>query len=118
MTRINDVVAPSRITKAEVEWKTEVKDWPNGRRSAKRLWSSPRHTFDVEWDGISLAEYTLLKAHFNANFGRYGVFELLDTHDSTVYSVSYEDDSLGRENVRPNTAGLYRLRVTLVEEKT
>lgn len=114
---INSIVAPSRITEATTEWKTVKRVWPNGRTTTKRMWATPRHLFRVEFDGISLAEFTALEAHFNEHSGSFEPFLFTDTHTDTSYFVHYDDDELDRRMVRRNTRGLYKLVVNLEEHK-
>ena len=117
MTLINSVVTPSRVTKSSSKWSTIKKTWPSGRTTAKRSWGSPQAFFELEWDGITLTEYNLLKAHFAANSGCYGVFTLTDTHDSVTYNVRYTSDELSRDNVNPNVRGLYKIKIQFEEDK-
>lgn len=117
MAHLNDVVTPSRVTRVEVEYDTKERIWPNGRRTSKRVWANPVHTFHVEWDGISLTAFNALRDHFKSNFGKWGVFTFTDPHDGVTYNVSYDDDVLDRRNVRRNVRGLYEVRIRLREDK-
>ncbi len=117
MVAINSVVEPTRISSLGVEWKTTRKTWQNGRTTSKRLWATPLHTFEVEWEGINESQYSALKAFFNDQYGEWGVFDLIDTHTNTTYQVSFDDDTLKRENIRPNVRGLYRIRLKFQEDK-
>lgn len=117
MSHLNDVLAPSRITNMGTEFKTKKKQWPNGRTTARREWDQPLHQFEVEWDGITLAEFDALRDHFVARSGGYAVFTFTDTHTDTIYNVRYADDRLMRPPVKKNVRGLYKVKVKLEEDK-
>ncbi len=119
MALINTTLQPNRIIKMGVEFKTTRIEWPNGRISRRREWTIERYRFTVEWDGITLAEWDSLKAFFIARSGAFGVFEFDDTNDdpSTQYSVTFEEDLFPRTPVRANVRGLYKLKMSFVEDK-
>lgn len=114
--KLNDVLEPSNTRRAATEWKTDKKTWPNGRTTARRMWSQPRHSFELEFDGINLTEYQALQGHFNEHSGGYATFPFTDPHSGLTYTVRYDDDELERRMVR-NVRGLYRVRVKLEESK-
>ena len=115
--KLNDVLTPARIRRASVEHGVEMKVWPNGRTTARRNWASPLHRFEVEFDGISLAEWQALKAHYDSVSGQFDTFTFEDTHDGTEYVVRYDNKTLERRNATPNSGGVYKVRVKLVEHK-
>lgn len=117
MTTLNDIVPPTRITRADREYKTTYREWPNGRDTVKRHRIYPKHEWDVEWDGITLEEFEALCDHFDSVFGRFGVFQFIDTHNGLTYNVRYADDTLSRRNVHRNVRGLYYIRLRLREDK-
>jgi hypothetical protein len=114
---INDTLEPSRVRSLDIEHKTTLRTWPNGRTTSKRNWATPLHHLEIEYEGITLTEYNLLKAFYNGEFGRHGVWTLRDNHDNTVYTVRFADDRLRRLNVRPNVKGLYVIRFRVIEDK-
>lgn len=118
MALLNDVVTPSRVTAFNKNYKTTLREWPNGRTSAKRNWATALHDITVFYDGISLTEYQALLAHFDSNNGMFGVFTVTDTHTSTTYNVRFADDSFARTAISPNTIGRYNITLRLREVKT
>lgn len=110
---INDIVPPSRITRLAAEFETSSKRYPNGRITRKRHRASPVIRLEVEWDGITLAQFELLRAFFYARAGGFGSFRVRDTHTETLHTVVFSDDALSRENVKPNVRGLYKIKLKM-----
>lgn len=117
MALLNDVLTPSRILNSKTRFKTTIKEWPNGRTSAKKNWANPLTEFDVEFDGITLVDFGNLKQFFVDNAGQYGVFRFRDTNDNVIYDVRFGEDVLQRKPIRKNVRGLYKIRIKLKEVK-
>ncbi len=114
--KLNTVIPISRVLEAAPEFKTSIKSWPNGRTTARREWASSRRSWEIEYDGITLAQFQLLEAHFAANYGRYGTFAFDDPHTGQSFTVRYDQDELNRKPVKPNTR-IYKVRVKLQQVK-
>ena len=114
---LNDIVQPARILKLDTEFQSVEKEWQNGRMSVKRKWRDPVHHLEVEFDGITLAEYNALRAHFVAMSGKYGVFQIRDTHEDVTYTVRFDDDKLSRIPSKSNVRGFYTFKVKFREAR-
>lgn len=117
MTLLNSVAEPSRIIDATKGWSTLKKRWPNGSTTAKRLWTDPLRSWNIEYDGLTLAEFDALEAFFDDQSGAFGVFEFLDPHTGLTYNVSFAEDIIRRQNCVPNMRGLYKLSLRIDETR-
>jgi hypothetical protein len=113
--RLNTVLAPSRIVNVQVKWLVDTKRWPNGMVTSRLNRTTPLYFWEIEFDGITLAQWNALKAHYDSAKGRHLPFEFQDTHTNTVYSVRYASD-LTRPPAVANVRGLYKLRINLEED--
>lgn len=117
MAKLNDTLAPNRVLSHSVEFGNEGKEWPNGRQTVKRRWTTSLNAWEIEYDGITGAEYASLKAFFVARSGTFESFTFDDPHTLTTYTVRFVDQALMRQNITPNVRA-YRVRVKLREVKS
>lgn len=115
--KINTVAPISRITDMTTNWNTNKKEYPNGRVTVQRNWTTPKMYWTVEFDALTSAEYTALRDHFNSCSGTFLTFYFDDTHTSTTYTVRYADDALGRSPIHPNVRGRYNVKIKLEQNK-
>lgn len=116
MPKLNDTKQPSRVIFFETEFSTLKKRFPNGRTTAKRSWSAPLRNWEVEYDGLTMAEFLSILAFFEARSGGYDVFQFDDPHTGTTYNVRFADDRLARVPIRPNIR-VYKCRFVLEEAR-
>ncbi|MFV3127115.1 DUF2460 domain-containing protein [Niveispirillum sp. KHB5.9] len=110
---LNDIAAPSRITKFAPAFQTNTKRFPNGRLARQCTRLSPVYNFEIEYDALTLGEYTALQQFFMDRRGMYESFVFRDTHTNQTYNVVFSDDQLARENASPNVRGLYQITIEL-----
>ena len=115
--KINTIATISRIVDMQTAWNNTGKEFPNGRVTKQRNWTTPKHFWMVEFDALTLTDYNLLRTHFNDCSGSFLTFQFDDTHTGTTYTVRYADDSLGRTPINPNVRGRYNVKVKLEQNK-
>jgi hypothetical protein len=110
---LNGVLPPDRCEEHELEYPVQVKRWPNGRISSRLMASQPTRTWSVTWDGLSLTQVNLLKAHYESCKGMHLPFTFTDPHTSEMFTVKYAS-SFKRKTVRPGVM-LYKVEHKLEE---
>lgn len=108
-------VKPSHVTSVDVTQKTTSKKWPNGRITARREWAEPKYEFELEYNGISFAQYQLIEQHFLSMGGKFTEFDFTDerTSPSTLYLVRYNQDDLTRKPVKKDVGFMLTIKVKI-----
>ena len=90
---------PDFVLVENKEYKTLISKFENGTEQRRGKWSSPLHTFNLQFKNRTQAEMEDLKAFFSDKEGMLDAFTWENPIDSTEYTVRFKEDGFTAELV-------------------